>query len=577
MNNRLRGGLVALLVLGLIAPLSGAALAQRTVERRLSKPRPALDLTFVADDGLYKTFRSGKLTEAQYALQRARSLASLGKVRARYGNVARPEARMATLILRDLALRVKELSGADRASAMRVLARPTSPEFEGDYDYGSDPVMTHCTADFCLHWTETGLHSIGDTTDGDANGLPDWVDSVIENYTYIIGTYAGSMGYRPVLSDLTSEDNGSNGLPDVYLANVGANSLYGYCTTDDPNAFDPGYGGFDFSAYCVIDNDFSMDEFPNLGPLENMQVTAAHEFFHAVQFGYDAADDIWFLESTAAWVEDVMFDDINDNYQYLHQSAITYPDFPIDFTDNGDYFILRYGGWLWFRYLTELLGDGTTHNIDIVREMWERAQFRAGHPEDVDDFSIKAVKNVLEDHGYNFEDTFGDFGMFNWTIELFYEEGVDYYNFLAATGADPRPYVIKSHNISSGKPKTGWFKFKPFHLSTANIVFAPKSGVANSAKLLLKVDGPSSASAPEARYIVFYKEGLPDFGTVALNGQGDGQKKVAFGKSSVAYVVLALSNASTRYKDCYQNYPFSCGGQSKDDSRAYLWSGTLKQ
>ena len=52
-------------------------------------------------------------------------------------------------------------------------------------------------------------------------------------------------------------------------------------------------------------------------------MTAAHEFFHAVQFAYNAFQDSWLLESTAAWVEDEAFDSVNDNYQYLRSSALT--------------------------------------------------------------------------------------------------------------------------------------------------------------------------------------------------------------------------------------------------------------
>ena len=93
------------------------------------------------------------------------------------------------------------------------------------------------------------------------------------------------------------------------------------------------------------------------------------------QFAYDIADDGWAMEGTAAWVEDVMYDDVNDNYQFLMESAITYPDLPIDLIHQ-DFPGLRYGGWLFFRFLTEYLGDGTNHEIDIVREMWERAAAR---------------------------------------------------------------------------------------------------------------------------------------------------------------------------------------------------------
>ena len=54
----------------------------------------------------------------------------------------------------------------------------------------------------------------------------------------------------------------------------------------------------------VLDNDYKSRQFPTNTPVENMQVTAAHEYFHAVQFAYDITDDLWFLESTATWAED---------------------------------------------------------------------------------------------------------------------------------------------------------------------------------------------------------------------------------------------------------------------------------
>ena len=53
------------------------------------------------------------------------------------------------------------------------------------------------------------------------------------------------------------------------------------------------------------------------GPHQSLRVTAAHEFFHAIQFGYDYAEDGWLMEATATWVEERVADDVNDNRQYL--------------------------------------------------------------------------------------------------------------------------------------------------------------------------------------------------------------------------------------------------------------------
>ena len=52
-------------------------------------------------------------------------------------------------------------------------------------------------------------------------------------------------------------------------------------------------------------------------PKENLQVTAAHEFFHSVQYSYDVREDAWIMEATAAWAEDEIYPKVNDNIQYL--------------------------------------------------------------------------------------------------------------------------------------------------------------------------------------------------------------------------------------------------------------------
>ena len=88
-------------------------------------PTKRLPLTQAAPDGLTRALARGELTPAQYALERAVSLFHPARVAARYGPLGRPNPRDATLILRDLAFRVRYLSGTDRARALALLARPT--------------------------------------------------------------------------------------------------------------------------------------------------------------------------------------------------------------------------------------------------------------------------------------------------------------------------------------------------------------------------------------------------------------------------------------------------------------------
>ena len=50
---------------------------------------------------------------------------------------------------------------------------------------------------------------------------------------------------------------------------------------------------------------------------EAIKETAAHEYFHAIQTGYDVFEQAWLKEATAAWVEDEVYGTSNGNYQYL--------------------------------------------------------------------------------------------------------------------------------------------------------------------------------------------------------------------------------------------------------------------
>src|SRR5688500_13159977 len=74
-------------------------------------------LTPVAPDALTRALAAGELTEAQYALERARALFQLDVVGAKHGMVRAPGPRAATLVLRDLVARLHLLSPEEQAVA----------------------------------------------------------------------------------------------------------------------------------------------------------------------------------------------------------------------------------------------------------------------------------------------------------------------------------------------------------------------------------------------------------------------------------------------------------------------------
>src|SRR5690606_7322216 len=91
------------------------------------------------------------------------------------------------------------------------------------------------------------------------------------------------MGFRPPPGDGTA---GGDARFDVYLANVSAQGFYGYCVPEEKVPGQPGRA----QSYCVLDND--MAGFSRT-PLASLAVTAAHEFFHAIQFNIDVREDQW--------------------------------------------------------------------------------------------------------------------------------------------------------------------------------------------------------------------------------------------------------------------------------------------
>ncbi len=550
----------------LLLALSGVMAAAMPAGAAPAPRHSQVQLTPAHNDALTRALKTGRLTKAEYSLQRAKTLFRLDEVRDRFGAVARPDPEEATFLLRDLALTKTGLSGQARRQARSLLARPT----DGSADplalgYRTSEAPPVCSTNLCIHYV-TSTSDAPDPTDNNGNGVPDYVDAaknVFQNEVW--ATEIGAYGYRPPKSDSSSPNNGGNGKIDIYLADVGADGLYGLCTSDDPNLENPSYPYFDASAYCVVDDDFAADQYGGTATgIRALQVTAAHEFFHAIQFAYDISEDVWFMENTATWVEDEVYDDINDNYQYLLASALSNPAKPLDY--GADFF--QYGNWIFFRFLSEHFGSSSVHDPSIVRQAWEQADSAPGGP---DRYSLEAVRKAIGSRGESIADVFAHFGAANFKPQSFYEEGTSY------AGVVGPPPVSGSFVLGSSSTNTGTVTKRLDHLSNRFFELKPGSGVSDGARLRVVVDGPRASTAPRATLVVVKTSGTVRKNLV-LDAAGDGRTSVSFSKASVKKVVLVLTNASTRY-NCWVNAdsPFSCRGFSRDDGRTFSFIARLLQ
>jgi hypothetical protein len=564
----IRGRPVLFVSLALLCALVAAAPGYARAGKPLPAPTP------VRADALTRALARGQLTEAQYTLQRARSLFRLGAVRQRYGDVARPDPHAATFILRDLSLRLRELSGADRRQAMALLARPTDNPNSDDpgNSYGSTAEATPaCGANVCVHYVTTGGNAVSTTdTNGGGNGIPDYVDQVLDvlqNQIWV--TEVTNMGYRAPKSDTLSTNNGANlndltgSKFDVYLANVGDDGFYGYCISDDPNlAGPPLYSNYDMSAYCVLDNNYTEPVFTGQPPLANLEVTAAHEFFHAVQAAYDWFEDRWLMEATAVWMEDELYTDINDNLQYLADSPLTRPGVPLD--KGPDPCCHVYGAWIFFRFLSEWFGPSAgVEDQSIVRQIWDRAD---GSPAGPDDDSILAIRNVAVARGTDFRKLFGTFGWINRISRTWYDEGT-------ANAYPQSPLAASPMTLSRLRPSRSLAP-KLNHQTNRYYEFKRGTGAAATARLKFVLDLPSLSFGSYASALVFKKTGgAPTMYRFSLSGLGNGTFRVPFG-SGIARVDLVLTNASTRY-NCWTGAEWACMGTPLDNARTFKVTARL--
>lgn len=214
-----------------------------------------------------------------------------------------------------------------------------------------------CSRHFCVHWVAEGLDApnLGDRDD---DGVPDFVERVLRVAERVHTVENERLGWREPRSD--GRKGGRRGKTDVYLSQIGG-ELFGYAAPDRGQATEEHRIPRRLHGYLVLDNDYSAFEFPGTKPLEDLQVTFAHEYDHILQFGYDAYQDPWFAEASATWMEDQVYNRIDDYLRYVRR-WVRYYETPL--TTNS---IKEYGSAVWNQWLARRYGP------EIVRRAWAGA------------------------------------------------------------------------------------------------------------------------------------------------------------------------------------------------------------
>ena len=296
---------------------------------------------------------------------------------------------------------VEALEGAD-PFAGRLLARALQP-----------PSLAHHAVSpsghFRFHYDTEGPDAVG-AADADGNGVPDYVDLAMTLADSAWHVQVEVLGYQEPPTD---GGFGGGDEIDIFLTDVGRSRRYGLTY--------PLSGGDSGPSYLEIDNDFENPVFGTADGVcrgysgsrghDALRVTLAHEFFHAVQFGYyQGYDGAWWQEASATWMEDVLHPGVNDYLQYV----CIFLESPKSALDSGDprVDLHAYGSSIFAFFLDQRYGRET------IRFTWEEHARRRAVSLDNFDRALRDFHGEAGESGpeAGLDRAFSDFAVWSWFV-----------------------------------------------------------------------------------------------------------------------------------------------------------------
>ncbi len=343
-------------------------------------------------DQLQGDYQSGQISRTQLAINMGYRIFAPERLPARYKTSDSIYGKCGLGIYSFIKSEYENMDSEHQELFKSVATRPNLPE-----SYVSPSGF------FRIHYTTSpdSEHKVP-TGDENSNGINDYVEAAAEAVEYSYFVLIDSLGYNPPPSD--KDKHGSE--YDIYLTNQ-RNNLYGFAQPDGVVPDSPNR----FASYIELDNDFKEERYTK--GIDALRVTAIHEFFHAVHFGYIWRwSDAFFYEICSTWIEDVGYDDVNDYFFYL---PAVFENFALPMNSENPV-LYKYGMSIWGHYLEKRFGP------DIIRSMWDKM------PEME---ALYAMKNVID----------------NETSSTFDRELTNFYawNYFTGSRADTLNYYNEGH------------------------------------------------------------------------------------------------------------------------------------
>ncbi|MCS7071092.1 MAG: PPC domain-containing protein, partial [Anaerolinea sp.] len=221
----------------------------------------------------------------------------------------------------------------------------------------SGPVQTIDTPNFRIHYTTQGRDAVE----------PDYLNAVVATVEEVWNIQINQMGWPPPPSD-----NGAGGdnRYDIYIMDLigSGEGALGITAPENFVGDHPATAQVETNAsssYIMIEND--MDDVRrnnNATAISLMRATVGHEFHHAIQFGFDAAEpNGWFFEATSTWMETAAMGKDEDATGYVDVSY-AYPEVCFGTSSDPEGGAIRYGDWTFIEMLS------LDYGMNAVQELW---------------------------------------------------------------------------------------------------------------------------------------------------------------------------------------------------------------
>jgi hypothetical protein len=359
---------ICVFLLGLVISLNASL---------VSAPRYS---AFEAVSLIEKEYQEKRLSLDQKCLYLIYALRNHQDLPQRFKVLKEEELKCGTPLVMEVRRNWDKLSMEVRETIDQLLDRPEKP-------------FSYATTNFVIHYDTTGEYPVYNHWEdtNPADGVPDYVNRVGEYMERSWWVEIDSMGYYAPPYDGTE---GGDSLYDVYI-----DVPLGYAVPEDPSSQYPDRP-YAVTSFIIIGNDLTIDRYPD-DPLPFCKACCAHELHHACQFVFIGQIGIypedynpWLLEVSSNWIEESVWDELNDVYYYLND-YLPVPHKSL-YHEGGRH---MYASWIWNQYLSENFGR------DIVHSIWLKY---------MDTFACAAIDSVLRLHGTTMNDQFQEFAVWNW-------------------------------------------------------------------------------------------------------------------------------------------------------------------